>query len=586
MNERRKRAFAVALIAAAGAAGCSNPFASRPGDYGRPIPRDRIRAVDTLALDERPATPAETLEQEANEARVRRSPPNRFEGLDVAQLSLPEVRAMTLTNNLDLRVALIDPTIANERVTQEEAAFEAVAFSNLRTSRFETPTTTTTTASRAETIDFDAGVRVPLRTGGEITVRLPVTRTDRDLPGFSTLNPSAEADLELSISQPLLRNAGRWTNTHRIRIAALNEGISESRTKLEVIRQVAAADRAYWRLFAIRKALEVTQQQFELARDQLEQAERRVRAGDAANIEVVRAEEGLARRLEAIIIAENDVLRQQRELKRLVNQDGLEIENPIVLLPVTDPDPVPYELPSAELLDMALANRMELLELELQLAIDESVIAFERNQALPLFTVDYIYRINGLDRDIGGAFGLLSDADFTDWSLGLRAEVPIGNEAAKARVAEAVLARLQRLSTREARRLAIEQEVLDAVDQLSSGWQRILAARQTTILSTRTLRSEQSQFRAGANTSNDVLDAATRLAEAQLDEIRAVTEYQIAQVDLAVATGTLLGASRVEWFPLDPRNEAQPLGERPDTLPEPAPTPERQEEIDAAELGG
>lgn len=586
MNERRKRAFAVALIAAAGAAGCSNPFASRPGDYGRPIPRDRIRAVDTLALDERPATPAETLEQEANEARVRRSPPNRFEGLDVAQLSLPEVRAMTLTNNLDLRVALIDPTIANERVTQEEAAFEAVAFSNLRTSRFETPTTTTTTASRAETIDFDAGVRVPLRTGGEITVRLPVTRTDRDLPGFSTLNPSAEADLELSISQPLLRNAGRWTNTHRIRIAALNEGISESRTKLEVIRQVAAADRAYWRLFAIRKALEVTQQQFELARDQLEQAERRVRAGDAANIEVVRAEEGLARRLEAIIIAENDVLRQQRELKRLVNQDGLEIENPIVLLPVTDPDPVPYELPSAELLDMALANRMELLELELQLAIDESVIAFERNQALPLFTVDYIYRINGLDRDIGGAFGLLSDADFTDWSLGLRAEVPIGNEAAKARVAEAVLARLQRLSTREARRLAIEQEVLDAVDQLSSGWQRILAARQTTILSTRTLRSEQSQFRAGANTSNDVLDAATRLAEAQLDEIRAVTEYQIAQVDLAVATGTLLGASRVEWFPLDPRNEAQPLGERPDTLPEPAPTPERQEEIDAAEMGG
>lgn len=586
MNERRKRAFAVALIAAAGAAGCSNPFASRPGDYGRPIPRDRIRAVDTLALDERPATPAETLEQEANEARVRRSPPNRFEGLDVAQLSLPEVRAMTLTNNLDLRVALIDPTIANERVTQEEAAFEAVAFSNLRTSRFETPTTTTTTASRAETIDFDAGVRVPLRTGGEITVRLPVTRTDRDLPGFSTLNPSAEADLELSISQPLLRNAGRWTNTHRIRIAALNEGISESRTKLEVIRQVAAADRAYWRLFAIRKALEVTQQQFELARDQLEQAERRVRAGDAANIEVVRAEEGLARRLEAIIIAENDVLRQQRELKRLVNQDGLEIENPIVLLPVTDPDPVPYELPSAELLDMALANRMELLELELQLAIDESVIAFERNQALPLFTVDYIYRINGLDRDIGGAFGLLSDADFTDWSLGLRAEVPIGNEAAKARVAEAVLARLQRLSTREARRLAIEQEVLDAVDQLSSGWQRILAARQTTILSTRTLRSEQSQFRAGANTSNDVLDAATRLAEAQLDEIRAVTEYQIAQVDLAVATGTLLGASRVEWFPLDPRDEAQPLGERPDTLPEPAPTPERQEEIDAAELGG
>lgn len=586
MNERKMRAFPAAIIAAAGCvAGCSNPFAPRAEDYGRAIPRDRIRAVDTLDLVERPATPAETLE-EGGEGKIRRSPPNRFEGLDAAQLPLEDVRAMTLANNLDLRVALIDPTIANERVTQEEAAFEAVAFGSLRTSEFETPTTTTTAASNSENISVEAGVRVPLRTGGDITVRLPFSRTDRDLPGFSTLNPASEADFELSITQPLLRNAGRWANTHRIRVAALNEGISESRTKLEVIRQVAAADRAYWRVYAARKALEVTQQQFELALDQLEQAERRVRAGDVANIEVVRAEEGLAQRLEAIIVAENEVLLRQRELKRLINQEGLEIESQIMLLPSTDPDPRPYELESASLLSQAVANRMEMLELELQLAIDESTIAFERNQALPLFTVDYTYRFNGLGSNTGAAFDVLRRGEFNDWSVGLQGEIPIGNERAKARVAEAILLRLQRLSTREARQLAIEQEVLDAIDQINSGWQRILAARQTTILAARTLRGEQSQFRAGAGTSNDVLEAATRLAESQLDEIRAVTEYQVAQVDLSVATGTLLGASRVEWGPLDPREEAVPLGERPDELPAPAPTPERQDEIDVAEMGG
>jgi len=38
-------------------------------------------------------------------------------------------------------------------------------------------------------------------------------------------------------------------------------------------------------------------------------------------------------------------------------------------------------------------------------------------------------------------------------------------------------------------------------------------------------------------------------------------DYQISQVDLAFATGTLLGASRVQWEPLDPRTEADHFGD-------------------------
>ncbi|MEM9374329.1 MAG: hypothetical protein AAGA55_11875, partial [Planctomycetota bacterium] len=54
-------------------------------------------------------------------------------------------------------------------------------------------------------------------------------------------------------------------------------------------------------------------------------------------------------------------------------------------------------------------------------------------------------------------------------------------------------------------------------------------------------------------TSTDVLDADTNLADALLAEIRAVVEYQIAQIDLAVATGTLMGQAGVDWTPRDPR---------------------------------
>ncbi len=88
---------------------------------------------------------------------------------------------------------------------------------------------------------------------------------------------------------------------------------------------------------------------------------------------------------------------------------------------------------------------------------------------------------------------------------------------------------------------------------IHAGWQRILAARQSVALNLRTLEAEQREFGVGDSTSTDVLDAAARLADAQSAEINAIVDYQVSQIDLAVATGSLLGAARVRWEPRDPQ---------------------------------
>jgi outer membrane protein len=357
--------------------------------------------------------------------------------------------------------------------------------------------------------------------------------------------------VELSLSHNLLRGAGRRANTAALRIAGYNRQSVEAQTKLEVIRQLAAVDRAYWRLFQARRELEVAQQQYELAVEQEARAQRRVDAGLSPPIEVTRAQAGVAERLEAIITAQNNVLLRQRELKRIINLPGLTLDTPTMIVTSTPPDPVEYVFDTQELVARALDTRMEMLEMELRLAADAANIAFARNQTLPLLTLDYTYRINGLGGSAQDAFHTLQRNRFEDWELGLTAEIPLGNEAAKSRLRMAILQRLQRLATKEARRLAITEEVLNAVDAINAGWQRVLAARQSVILNRRALLGEQRQFDLGGSTSTDVLNAATRLAEAELSEARALADYQIAQVDLAFATGTLLGAAKVVW---EPRN--------------------------------
>lgn len=541
-----------ALLAIAGCA--ASPFATTDADRGVRVDRQRLESIERFEID-RFATDYEMMSSEE-----LTEPENPFLNLEEVPVSLEQVRAWTLSNNLDLRVTLVDPVIANTAVAEEEAAWEWAFFANTRITNTDQPTASQLSGSQLNIQDTNLGVRVPLRTGGEVNVSIPLNRTETDNQ-FSTLNPSFSSDIVVSLSQPLLRNAGRRVNTHALRIQSLEAQITEAFTKLEVIRQLANADRAYWTVYAAQEALRVAYEQYQLANTQLDVAKRRFNARVVPEVEIVRAEEGVAQRIQAIISAQNDYRAAQRNLKRIMNVDGLEMDSDTLIILASDPDPVRYQIESGHMIDAALAQRMELLELEIRLAQDFSSIDFAKNQALPLATLDYTYRANGLGQSYTSAFDLASTFDFEDHSIGLNVEVPIGNEAAEARVHRAILTRLQRLATVDAREQAITQEVLNALDALETTWQRIVAAQRTVVLSQRVLQAEQNQFEAGTRTSTEVLDAATRLAEAQIAEIRALVDYQINQVDLAFATGTLLGASRVQWQPLDPRTDEDFYGD-------------------------
>ncbi|MCW5765317.1 MAG: TolC family protein [Phycisphaeraceae bacterium] len=536
------------LAASAMTAGCVGPLGPMAGDSGTPLPPERTRRLERLTLEQfRAAAPAR---QPADDRSGLTVPPTRL-AADTAELSLEQTRADVLANNLDLKVALLDPSIASEGRRAEEAKFEAVFRPFIRYVNLDNPTFSTTTPNQQDQVAGGAGVSIPLRTGGRLSVDYTSDRVNAPNP-FILFPTSYNAGLSFSLSHPLLRGAGRDATMASIRIAAYNEQIAEARTKLQVIALLANADRAYWALYAARRELEVRQQQFEVAREQLGKAERRVRAGDAPEIEITRAQSGAAERLETIIRAENAVLLAQRNLKRLVNRKDLDISAGTTLLPTSQPAPTAFEFDGAQLCALAAANRMELLEAEVQILAESANVDLARNNALPILNFDGSYSFNGLATTFSGAQESLGERRFQSFTAGLSAEVPIGNEAAEARLRAAILTRLRQLGTRDAREQTVRQEVLDAVDRVGAAWQRILAARQAAILAGRTLEGEQRQFDAGVRTSTDVLDAAARLADAQSAEIRALTDYEISIVDLSVATGTVLGAARVEWQPLGP----------------------------------
>lgn len=523
------------LLVLSVASGCSFFRSESP----RPIDAATLRAVGTLEL--RPATQP-TTRASTTQPFVPSTLPAE------TRISLAEVRMRALRYNLDLASSLIDPGIAQQALSAEEAAFDTSFTTSVDYNNLDQPTASRLVGSQLESLSVRPGVQIPLHTGGTIAIEVPMNRTESNNE-FSQLNPAYESDLALSVRQPLLRGAGAAYADRRIRIAFYQQEQAELRTRLEATRLIASVDRAFWRLAAARRELEVRVAGVDLANAQLERARRRVRASQAAEIEITRAESGAADQLELVIIAENSLKQRQRELKQLMNDPDLPIEAPTIVVPDSAMTTLDVQLDSSELIERAIAQRSELMDAELQVIQRSIDVASSRNEMLPLVSLDYTYNINGLGPSFDDSIDLTREMDYEDHRIGLQVEIPIGNRAARARYRQALLNRMKTLTDRNAQALQVRREVLDAVDQIQTNFQRVQAARQRVALNQRLYEGEVRQFGQGIRTSTEVLDAQLKLQDAESSLVAAETEYQIAQVDLAFATGTTLGAARIAWTP-------------------------------------
>ncbi len=544
--------FITALLCLVLFSGCAGRM-SEEQLYSVEVTPEKLHQVEPMVLKE-----AESQDDELEIIKDKTEP----SPLEI-KLSLEECRALTIENNLDLKVQLINPTVAAERITEAEAGFEAVFNARSVYSKSDSPTATSLEGSKEDTAYTTMGVSMPLKTGGNISLDFLDYKYKSNNP-YQFLNPSNTSQVSASISQPLLRNAGKRVSTYSIGLAEYNSQIVSSQTKLEAIRIIANADRAYWNLYAARKLLDVRKQQYDLAKNLFEQTERLVEVGIKPEIELLRTKSALSSRVEGVITAENSVKKSERVLKQTLNKAGMDTDSITAVIPSTEPDPVKYDIDRHKMIAAAIENRMDMLELELRLAQESSTVDYRRNKTLPLVTMEYHYNINGLGSDRGDSYDMLSKYDYNDHYFELNMSIPIGNKAAKSRLSQAVYERNRRLASKESKRAQIKMEVLNQIDQLEATWQNIMASRQTTILRDQQYKAEKRQYELGMLTSTDVLEAQTDLADAQRMEIVALTQYQIALVDLAYATGTLLGAAKVELG----KNQAQGAwrkaqGERP-----------------------
>jgi len=517
--------------------GCDYPLSQKSLDKIT-VPPEKVDRIEALEL---PVSADQEQLYDPNVILAPKSPAKEM------TLTIEQCRALALRNNLALKVQRFNPMIAKESIIQAQASFEPMALDNISYSKTDSPILSRSNdASQSIGMSNNLRLQFPLRTGGQISVNQPLYRSETDNE-YTTLPVSYSSDMSFSLSQPLLRGGGIHTNEHYLRVAHFGSEMTKVRTKLNVITILVSVDIAYWRLYASRRELEVRKLEYDLAVAQRESSQRRFAAGEIIELDVFLSEDAAAQRLEAIILGENSVRDREREMKQVINETGLAVDTPTILISVTEPTPIRYEMDTESLLAMAVENRMELLEHELQIIQADDDIEYVKNSTLPSLSLDYTYNVNALGTTMNSSYDLLWRNRFVDHRIGLNLSVPLGNKSAKSRLRQEILRRQQQLINQEQLKISVKREVLSAVDQMEANWQRVIAGRRSTILAERTLSASQRQYDLGRLILNELLDAQTRYANALSSEMGALVEYQISQLNLALSVGALLSATRVEF---------------------------------------
>jgi len=484
------------------------------------------------------------------------------------ELSLQDCIVRALKSNLDVSVQLYTPKIAETSVLQAQSAYSPVFSINSNWNENNRKSYTILDGATILESDFTSlnlSLQKKFELGTTVTFTLGTNRSYSN-SSFYTYNPSYNSQYRLDIRQPLLKNFGSKINNYQINVASNNHQISLNQLKLNLINLVYNVEQAYWNLIFAIEDLKVKQQSLKLAKDLLEKNRLQVKVGTLPPMDVLASEAEVASREGDVIVAESAVKNAEDNLKRLLNFEQMEWDKEI--FPVSKPEFETREFKIDELIKIALSNRAELKQAELELANKELQISYTKNQLLPSIDLVGTFYSTGVSGDIpiydsadpfnrriigkikGSTVDSLDEAfknRYKNYAVGLTISYPLFNSAEKANYARAQLEAEQTSLQLKSLQQQIIVEVRTAVREVETAAKRVEAAKVARELAEKKLQAEEKKLAVGLSTNYQVLQFQRDLVTAQTSELRALIDYKLALSKLEKALGRTLESNGINF---------------------------------------
>ena len=449
-------------------------------------------------------------------------------------LTLQETIETVLKNNISISVQSYNSKINEQFIFEKEADFDPTVDFEFTVGEETRQSASTLADSKTRDLDYDWDFSVSQKfvTGGDYELTMDNNK-NQSSSSRTSLNPIYSSDLALTVTQPLLKDFGIDLNKREIYIAKNDQKISDHQFTEKVIDTVTDAENIYWDLVFSIEDLKVKETSLQRARDLEKQVKAQVDVGTLAELEILQAKSNVASREERLLNAQNLIDDNGDNLKSILNFSFDSEEGLIKIIPADSPVFEPgSENSLEEALQTALIHRPDLLAKKMELDNRNIETKYNENQTLPTLDLVGSLGLNGLSGDSstknGSYDSALSEAfstDFRLWQFGINLSYPLGNRAAKSKLAAKRLEVAQLLLDIKELEKNIVVEVREAHRQIKTDIKRVQATRVARKLAEEKLNAEEKKFKVGLSTSFNVLEFQEDLAEKQSNEIKAVIDY-------------------------------------------------------------
>ncbi|MBS0660022.1 MAG: TolC family protein [Verrucomicrobia bacterium] len=348
--------------------------------------------------------------------------------------------------------------------------------------------------------------------------------------GTSTGNSSYSINLQV---QQLIYNGGAVGAA--IRAARLTADNSYYQLRETVEQIVSTTKNQFAEVLLNESLITIQQEQVKLLGSQLKDQQNRFEAGTVPRFDVLQAEVALANQYPLLINAQNNFRLSQIRLARTLGVDYQPDRNerpPFKCVGRLDVTHLNVSIPDA--VAVALENRASLKLAKQNISVQQENLSVQKAGYQPTIRGSFGHQLTN-DRRAGG--------DLTRTDNGFTAGLTMtwnvfdgGATYGNVRQARATL--ISSAITYEDTRRGVELEVQDALFRLRQSRELVNSQRENVGKAEEALRLSRARLSAGAGTQLDVLNAQVALSQAQVTELQARFNYNVALSDLRRATGT------------------------------------------------
>jgi outer membrane protein TolC len=499
-------------------------------------------SAPALAQTPAPATPPGPVQ--VDRYVVGQARPPEVPGAPMRDLTLEQVIDIALENNVELKVARMQPLTFDYQLQQFRATFSPTltsSYSYSNSSRVSENTTEGVARVTSLSQNFNGGIRQTLPWFGS-SYQANFTNSRSSDNALSTrITPRYNSSMRLSFDMPLLAGFKVDQNRNRLKTLPIQRQVEELRLQSTIENTRNSVRTSYWALKSAVEAIEIQRRALALAQRTLDDQRVRVEIGVLAPIETVQQEAAVASAEQSLLAAEIAWRNAELNLKRLLIGDRSDEINRVTINPVDQPV---FGQPSVNVeaaIQTAIENRLDLTQQRRDLDVSRMNLQITKDQLKPNLTFSSGYTLQGtagttrifqggqiVDEIPGGYFDALraiAGFDTPAWNLGFNFSYPIGMRQAKASYATAVLNLEQAELRLKAQELEAVNQVTDAGLNVESLYKQLLAAQKTREAQEQNATAAQTRLDVGMATNFEVVQAQQQLTNARLNELRAMINY-------------------------------------------------------------